>query len=226
MKKTSRVLWGIIVIALGVLFALNALEITDINLFFDGWWTLFIIVPCVIGLFTDHNKVGQLIGIGIGVFLLLCCQDIISFKVSWKLFVPAIIIIVGLRMVFGGLFDKKTDQIVEGINASGKKGKVGCAIFSGCDMNFEGEAFEGAELTAVFGGVACDLKKAVIERDCVIQATAIFGGIDIFVPEGVNVIVSSLNVFGGVSNEATCNEGNAVTIYVKSTCIFGGIDIK
>ena len=37
----------------GVIFGLNALEITDINIFFDGWWTLFIIVPCFIGLFKD-----------------------------------------------------------------------------------------------------------------------------------------------------------------------------
>lgn len=226
MKKTSRVLWGIIVIAIGVLFALNALEITDINLFFDGWWTLFIIVPCVIGLFTDHDKVGQLIGIGIGIFLLLCCQDIISFKLSWKLFVPAIIIIVGLRMVFGGLFGKKTDKITEEMKASGKRGETGCAVFSGCDMNFDGQVFEGAELTAVFGGVECDLQKAIIEKDCVIRASAIFGGIDIQVPDGANVKVNATSIFGGVSNEVRNSEVNAVTIYISGICMFGGVEIK
>ena len=45
MKKISSVIWGIVLIAAGALFALNALNITNIDIFFDGWWTLFIIVP-------------------------------------------------------------------------------------------------------------------------------------------------------------------------------------
>ena len=59
MKKISSVIWGIVLIAAGALFALNALNITDINIFFDGWWTLFIIVPCAVGLFTEREKTGE-----------------------------------------------------------------------------------------------------------------------------------------------------------------------
>ena len=77
MKKIGSVILGIILIAIGAVFALNALNITDIDIFFDGWWTLFIIVPCTIGLFTEREKTGNIIGIAIGVFLLLCCQDIL-----------------------------------------------------------------------------------------------------------------------------------------------------
>ena len=53
MNKISNLLWGFVFIIVRVIFGLNALEITDINIFFDGWWTLFIIVPCFIGLFKD-----------------------------------------------------------------------------------------------------------------------------------------------------------------------------
>ena len=42
MKKASSILWGIVLIAVGVVLALNVFNIMDINLFFDGWWTLFI----------------------------------------------------------------------------------------------------------------------------------------------------------------------------------------
>ena len=44
MKKFKRILLGALLVVIGVLFALNALEITNIKIFFDGWWTLFIIV--------------------------------------------------------------------------------------------------------------------------------------------------------------------------------------
>ena len=53
MNKLSKVIWGLVLIVLGIIFGLNALEITNINVFFDGWWTLFIIVPSFIDLFKD-----------------------------------------------------------------------------------------------------------------------------------------------------------------------------
>ena len=61
MKKLNNILWGIVLIAVGVIGALNAFNLTHIDIFFNGWWTLFIIVPCSIGLITDHDKVGNLI---------------------------------------------------------------------------------------------------------------------------------------------------------------------
>ena len=63
MKKVNRILWGIALVAVGIILALNAFGITDLNLFFDGWWTLFIIVPCTVSLITSYDKSGSLIGI-------------------------------------------------------------------------------------------------------------------------------------------------------------------
>ena len=56
MKKAENILWGIVLIILGLIIGGNTLGITNINIFFDGWWTLFIIVPCFIGLFKDSDK--------------------------------------------------------------------------------------------------------------------------------------------------------------------------
>ena len=50
MKNITKILWGTALIAVGGIIALNAFEITGIELFFDGWWTLFIIVPCLVGI--------------------------------------------------------------------------------------------------------------------------------------------------------------------------------
>lgn len=225
MKKISSVIWGIVLIAAGVLFALNALDITDINVFFDGWWTLFIIVPSAVGLFTEREKTGNIIALIGGVFLLLCCRDVISFSTFWKLFVPAVIVILGLKMVFNGLFGNKANEIMEKIKKEGGEPKVGCATFSGCDLNYDGEVFEGAELTAVFGGVKCDLRRAVIEKDCAVQVSAIFGGVDILVSDNVNVKVNANCIFGGISNKTAAHK-DAPTLFVNGTCMFGGVEIK
>jgi predicted membrane protein len=225
MKKVSSILWGIALVALGVIFALNALNITDFDVFFDGWWTVFIIVPCFIGLFTERDKVGNLIGIAVGVVLLLCCQGVLDFSMLWKLFIPVIIIIIGVKMVISGIFGNKANEILKKMKSEGKELQSASATFSSNNLNYDNMVFEGVELSAVFGGVKCDLRNAIIEKDCAIQATAIFGGIDIFVSDNVNVKVSSNSIFGGISNKKTAQK-DVPTIYVSGTCMFGGVEIK
>lgn len=227
MKKTGKILWGVALIAIGGIFALNAFGITHIEIFFDGWWTLFIIVPCFIGIFSEREKTGNIIGLGIGVFLLLCCQNVLGFDMLWKLAIPAIIVIIGLKLILGAIFGDKATKMIVASRQNGNNVKTGCATFSGQDINFDGEKFDGAELNAVFGGVKCDLRHAIIENDCAITASAIFGGIDIYLPDNVNVKISSNSIFGGVSEEKhhPYVEG-AVTVYINATCIFGGAEIK
>lgn len=228
MKKSTKVLWGIVLILLGIVFALNALGITQISVFFDGWWTLFIVVPSLVGIFTERDKTGNIIALIVGVFLFLCCRDIISFKLLWKLLFPAIIIIIGIKLIFGGVTGKKTNEVIKRLNAQNGD-KCSCnAVFSGSKMDFDGtQEFKGAELNAVFGGVDLDLRRAAINSDCVINASAIFGGIDIRLSDNVNVRVQSTSLFGGVSNKKPLTEiADAPTVYINATCMFGGVDIK
>lgn len=225
MKKTSNIIWGVVLVAAGVVFALHALGIAEIDLFFDGWWTLFLIVPCAVGLFTEREKTGNLIGIAAGVFLLLCCQGVLQFSLAWKLLVPAVVVVVGLKMLLTGIFGSKANEMITHMKENGKNPKVGFAAFSGCDLKYDGEVFEGAELTAAFGGIKCDLRNAVIEKDCAIQVSAVFGGIDILVPEHVNVKSSTNAIFGGVSNKTAIRK-DAPTLYISGICMFGGVDIK
>ncbi|MBQ3489812.1 MAG: hypothetical protein IJA86_04410 [Clostridia bacterium] len=224
--KKGRFLWGIVIIAIGIIFALRAFNI-NIPVFFDGWWTLFIIVPCAIGLFTEREKLGNAIGVGIGVLLLLACRDILSFGMIWKLAVPVILILIGLKMIFGNLFNKKETAVYEKIKTDGQELKSGTAIFTGSKINFDGEPFHGAELNSIFGGLDFDLRGASVTEDCVIHACAIFGGIDIIIPENLNVKINSNSIFGGVSEKRKFPfREDLPTVYINATCIFGGMDIK
>lgn len=225
MKKINNIIWGIVLVIVGILFTLNALEITNFDMFFDGWWTLFIIIPCTVGLFTEREKMGNLIGIAIGVALLLGCQEIVSFSKIWKIALPVFILIIGLKMLFSATFGAKTKDTITKLKEESGNKKKACAAFSGCDMNFGGQVFEGAEITAVFGGVECDLRNAIIEKDCVIETVAVFGGVDILVSENVNVKVNSQCIFGGISNK-TSSHKDAPTIYISGVCVFGGVEIK
>ncbi|MBQ8303077.1 MAG: hypothetical protein IJX97_06020 [Clostridia bacterium] len=222
MKNHKKILFGVVLLIAGVIILLNSLGVTDINIWFPGWWTLFIIIPCVVGIFTERDKTGNIVGLIIGVSLLLWQLDVVDLSILWKILVPAIVIAIAIKMIINGFGRKKQENIVI---VSGDV-PAGTAIFGGKDMNFDGQVFEGCELTAIFGGVDCDLSGAIIEKDCRINATAIFGGIEIIVPKGVKVKVDSTNIFGGTSDESDLSADSEPTIYIESVSIFGGVDIR
>ena len=201
--------------------------ITNINIFFDGWWTLFIIIPCFIGLFKDNEKTGNLIGLLIGIVLLLACQDLLEFDLIWKLAFPTILVIIGISIIFKDAIGGKVNSEIKKLNASRNGENTYCATFSGQDVNFNGEKFTGADLTAVFGGLKCDLRNAIIDSDVVINASSTFAGIDIYVPSNVEVKIKSNSIFGGVSNKAnTKPTENSHIIYINGTAVFGGVEVK
>ena len=202
--------------------------ITNINIFFDGWWTLFIIVPCFIGLFKEREKTGNIIGLAIGLVFLLCCQDMIDFETVWKLLVPAILIIIGVSLIVKDAFGSKINEEIKKLNESKTKDGGYCATFSGQNIKFDGEKFNGTDLNAVFGGIKCDLRNAIIENDVVINTSSIFGGTEIYIPENVKVKVKSTSIFGGVDEKKQNKIENtdAHTIYINATCLFGGVEIK
>ena len=226
MKKFENILWGIAFIVVGLILAGNAIGITNIDIFFDGWWTLFIIVPCFIGLFNDSDKTGNVIGLVIGGALLLACQGLLNFEMVWKLVVPVALVIIGVSIIFKDSIHGKINSEISKINKSQKDIPSYCATFSEQNANFENEEFKGADLTAVFGGVKCDLRQAIINSDTVIKAESIFGGVEIYVPSNVKVKIKSTPIFGGVTDKSVHNQESEHTIYINSTCVFGGVDIK
>lgn len=227
MNKISNLLWGILFVIIGVIFGLNALEITNIDIFFDGFWTLFIIIPCFIGLFSDNDKEGNLIGLVIGVCLLLACQDLIEFELILKLVVPFILVVIGLSFIFKDAVSRNIRKKIKEINKGKTTSQEYCATFSGQNISYYKEEFTGCSLSAVFGGVKCDLRDAIIKEDTIINASSIFGGITIYAPKDVDIKITSTPIFGGVSDQRSIKNKDAEKkIYINATCLFGGVEIK
>ena len=233
MKNIKSLIWGALLIALGSVFALNSLGVTDINLFFEGWWTLFIIIPAIGGIISDRDKTGAVIGLLVGVALLLSSRGIWDFSILLKLFFPAVLVIIGISIITKN-FKKESENSTDGAHKSSFEQANGtsnrkeyAATFSGQDVSFDGELFEGADLSAAFGGIKLDLTKAIIEKDVTVNASAAFGGITVILPDGVNVIIKSSALFGGVSDaKKRIHIEGANTVYINADAAFGGVDVK
>lgn len=225
MKNKDNIIWGILLVVLGVIFGLNAIGLTEINIFFDGWWTLIIIAFGLSGLYKDSDKTWPAILTLIGVVMLLAARNLIDFTIVWKLLFPSILVVFGISLVFKGFTGRDIKDKIKNIKIDNKDILHIDAVFSQEKMKIE-EEFRGSELNAVFGNLDLNLKNAKLKNDAFISASSIFGGITLYLPENVNLVVNSTNIFGGIDNKYINKSDAKITIYITATCLFGGIEIK
>lgn len=219
-------IWGIILIIVGVVFGLNSLELTNINIFFKGWWTLLIIIPSLQGLIEGKEMKSSLICLIVGLLLLLNSRNIISFDLIWKLFFPIVIVSVGISLLLNNNDIKNVNKEINDLSKKKLKNSI-TATFSEQKIDYNNEKFTGAEINSIFGSVELDLNKALITKDILINVTNIFGGTDIIVPKNVKVISKHNSIFGGVENKlSTKDMPEKPIIYINSVNIFGGLKIK
>ena len=222
-SKTTNIIVGLVFLAIGIILFGNNLKLWDINLFFKGWWTLFIIVPSVISLCRGSNKISSLVSILIGVLLLLASQDIIEWSLLWKLILPIIFVAIGLSFIFS------RKNKIDDLDISSKKkdnDNEYIAVFSGRDIVFENKKFAGASCISVFGGIDLDLRDAKIKEDIVIDCVSVFGGIDIKTPKNVSIKTDGVPILGGVLDKTVGRGDKSPTIYINYVCVFGGVEIK
>ena len=252
MKKTpTGLIVGLIFIVLGILYAGSALNIFEFSIFFPGFWTLFIIVPCFYGLFKKgQDKTGYIIGLVIGFCFLINAQDISLHINFWPMLLAILCIVIGARLLFPGkksssgpsfefTYNSDTKEKTARVNGAdfddryhndGRGYINASAIFSGKEIRLDNEVFRGGDLSAIFGGIDLNLRNAVITEDVKINVSAIFGGIDIYVPSNVRVVTEGVTpLFGGVDvSRAYTGDVNEIvpTIHITGACVFGGVDIK
>lgn len=103
MKNTgSKSIWGILFVLLGLALAGRAFGIFDFNIFFNGWWTLFIIIPSALGLSEGGHRTSSMIGMGIGVLLLLSFQGVLHWYMFGRILVAFLFIVTGFSIMFRG----------------------------------------------------------------------------------------------------------------------------
>lgn len=234
MKKVSVWLWGLVLIVLGAILGINALGIAHINIFFSGWWTLFIIVPCLISLFTEERKGGALAGLIIGILLLLACQGIVPFSLMWKLLLPIALVIAGLVVIVHGMENgdvsdrirearrkhssarhHKTSHIAEGEVVSEEKEDRG-------DDSDDEDDVEHQSYWSTFSDQKIDYDGKEF-TGC--RLDAVFGGVDLDLREAKikhEAIIRASSVFGGITIRVPSN----VKVEIASSAVFGGINDK
>ncbi len=214
-----------VLIALGVVFFLTENHIVKA---WDIWrlWPLVLVIAGIakVSLRSPGRQVEGWVLIGVG--LLFLASSLGVLRIAPHLLWPAILIGVGITLLFRSLSysgDSAAYELrppFEGENF---------AMFGGAELNLSGQEFQGTTITTVFGGYNLDLRKSVMKSGkAVVEATAVFGGIELRVPATWNVVMQGAPIFGGYSDETLHPEAtaNAPQLIIKGAAIFGGISVK
>lgn len=233
-KDYSALIWGLIFVAVGIIFGGNALNIWYIDIFFPGWWTLFLIIPGLISMVRYGFNWGSAILVIIGLVLLFDALDIIDDGVIWKLIFPLVLVAVGISII-ASFFRTGTKKGIKSEEYSKSKSYKYdstqypryTAILGGGDYKNNTEDLKGVVAEAILGGLSIDLRDAKITEDIVLELTAVLGGIDIFIPDNVRVeIISGVPVLGGFEHKINRNAISGPKVRIKYTAVLGGIEIK
>jgi len=102
------------------------------------------------------------------------------------------------------------------------------AIFSGVDRKGLWRPARSSKLLALFGGMDIDYSGAYMPPgESYADIMCVFGGIDMIVPEGLNVEVHGVPLFGGIDNKTTGEYiPGAPTLHIRAFILFGGLEIK
>lgn len=228
-NKVGNLLWGLFFIFLGIGVGGRYLWGWDFTLFFDGWWTLFIIIPCIISIIESGPAVHNIFGMFLGILLFLSCQDGLGYIFTWKLIWPLILVAIGVSIIISPFTGKRHYNNDGSDNYSGKTydfQKKMNVSFAEKHFTSSGD-FDGCDLTCSFGSMTVDLRNAIVNHDCTIHCHNSFGSMVIIVPANTNIQVYVKPVLGSVDNHINNQiiTGNP-NLIIQGDCSFGQIVIK
>jgi hypothetical protein len=102
------------------------------------------------------------------------------------------------------------------------------AVFGGVTRTGRWRVRRKIHSVALFGGMDLDLREAVFEGTTVeMSGFWCFGGLDIKVPEGIEVRDQTVGIFGGTDVRDLGNPlPGAPTLVIKGATLFGGVSVR
>jgi hypothetical protein len=102
------------------------------------------------------------------------------------------------------------------------------AIFAGVTRSGRWRVRKNIQALALFGGMDLDLRNAIFDAPVVeISGFWCFGGLDIKVPEGIDVRDQTAGVFGGTDIRDIGDPApGAPTLVIKGMTLFGGVTVR
>lgn len=223
---STQLIIGLAVVAVGVLFTLDNLDILDAGDYLP-FWPVAILAVGLVNLTMARDAGGRVVGgfiTFIGAWLLVGHFGLLYFRFRdlW----PLILVFWGGTIVWrgwqGGSFPQRSAA------DPGHAFSI-IALMSGFDRVVTADPFRGGEVNALMGGGKLDLTRARMTSgaSATINVLALMGGMEIRIPEDWAVENQVLYFMGG-SNDRSRQPASptAPRLMLKGFVMMGGVEIK
>jgi hypothetical protein len=236
MRSNRSLFWGGLLIVLGIVWLVDNLGLGHFDLgdAIALWWPVIPIYFGVVGLATALSgrgargiMWGSLLINGLFTALFVAwlgnLQDwwYVDLTLGWSLLPALVLIFLGVSLLRGP--------------AIRSGARTYWAVMFG--VRPRPTAWDDATAIAVMGGVNLDLSQAGLpEREVLIDAYALMGGVTIYVPEGVRVVAEWTGLMGGLhlfdrgagafADLGKLESGEGPVIRVRAQSIMGGVNVK
>jgi hypothetical protein len=225
---TGRLIFGLVVITLGVLFTLDNLGMLEAGEILR-WWPVALVVYGLTRLTGVSGRQSTLPGIIFtlaGALLLLHEFDFIQID-PWDLW-PVVLVVVGGSMVAGAMRRTRGAGAPVAPGAESDSAFSTFVMWSGIERKLSTQDFRGGDVTAIMGGAEIDLRQAKMPGGrAVVDVTVMWGGVDLFVPGDWTVTVEALPLMAGIEDATRAPAGEVRGhLVVKGVVLMGGVEIK
>jgi len=231
--KGGSAIFGIVLTVLGVALLLDNLGYLE---FRDIWkfWPVVFIAMGIGRILGSRRPSGWIWG---GLFILAGALYLgrnlgyLSFHIDARLIGPLLLIGFGLMMLVRALERSHyKDGAACATEISSETTLHEYAIFTGTKRRVRSQ-FEGGDLFAMFGGIDIDMRDASMAiPQANLDVQAMFGGVELRVPESWVVDLRGMALFGGYDDKTVpprIEEGKVPPrLIITGHAIFGGVSIR
>jgi len=223
-RNTSRLIFGLFILMAGVLFAYGELTGRDLVDLLRYWPAVFVVVG--LAQLSDARGrrafLGAAIWIAAGALLLLYNLDVLPFNVFDL--TPLLIAVLGAHLVRRSFSRLPLPGAAAGTASPWVRA---LAVMGGVQRRHRSRHFAGGDVTAIMGGCEIDLTRcAIADEEAVLDTFALWGGIEVRVPEGWEVTGEVLPILGGFDDKTTlADTPPAGRLRLRGFAIMGGVEV-
>ena len=212
-RVSVKLIAGIFFTLLGVLLTLDNLDLADADQILP-YWPVFLIAIGILKLRERRSRTFAIMAIIVGALFL---TDLFRFSIFD--FWPMILVFAGLVLVARAFGFRVS-------NVSNEPSSTIWAIFGVRKEKVTTRNYAGGRIIAFMGGCELDLRNADMEQGSAeLEIIVVWGGIEIKVPEGWEVIGNTVPIMGGADIRTKAAPGGRRLI-VNGLAIMAGVDIK
>ncbi len=221
----GRLVFGIALTVLGLLWTLDNLFGVDSDAIIS-WWPLLLVIFGVMkltGLGTDKRVIPGAIFTSAGLLLLGNKLQLPWWHIGIGDLWPLMLIFFGVSLVLRSMREPAP-------NTGGDDDAFvrTFALMGGVTRRNRSDAFRGGDLSAMMGGVELDLRDAQLaDGRAVVEVFAMWGGIEIFVPPDWRVESEVTPIMAGYEDNTRLAPGvePVGTLVVRGFAVMGGIEV-